>query len=244
MPAGRGGRPDDETPGPPVDDAATASLTGVAHAARARLGGDRLSRVLQRVLGHARLANGCDAAGITVVSGRRLATLADTSPAVGQADRLQMVHDEGPALEPQVAGAAFLVADLGHGERWRHWGPAAAGLGWGSLLSVHLDVPPASRGTLNLYACHADAFDREDVELTEALAVTVSTAIAETRSRAEAGRSGLSRGVIDQAQSELVDRYALDPQEAFAVLTHYANLTKTPLRDVAEHILSTHRAPG
>ena len=52
-----------------------------------------------------------------------------------------------------------------------------------------------------------------------------------------------ARKLVGQAMGILMERYDVDPDEAFAILRRYSQDTNTKLRDVAEQLIETCRPP-
>lgn len=228
-----------ERPPPEPEDASTNPPSGLAQQAWALLAEERLSLVIRGDRRHEHLTLACDAGGIALVSGGQVSTAAATEPAVAEADQLQLTYREGPCLDGDLTSTGFIVEDLLVDERWPRWSAGVATLGWRSLLTLGLAAPAPAYGVLNLYSRRVGAFTREDLGLTEVLAEDAATVIAQSKMPAQTEQAARSRSVIGQAQRILMERYDLDAQEAFAVLTHYSSRSRTLLREVAEHVVDT-----
>jgi GAF domain-containing protein len=119
---------------------------------------------IERISEYAKLATGCDEAGIMLVHGRQqIETAAATSQRVGESHNLQIVHDEGPCLDAIEGEPSYLSGDVASDPRWPTWGAAVAGLGLRSALSLRLETRTRRYGSLNLYSERVDAFDADDV---------------------------------------------------------------------------------
>jgi len=80
----------------------------------------------------------CEAASITMRTGRAVESLANSSALILRADQLQYELDEGPCLDAVWTDGVFVVPDLRATAGGRGGRPAAAVLGVGSSVSVHL----------------------------------------------------------------------------------------------------------
>lgn len=183
---------------------------------------------------------GCEQAGVSLCvdrASREVRTPAATSPVVLEVDHLQYVHDEGPCLSALWTDGVYLSRDIGSDERWPLWGPPAADLGLRSVLSARLDTGPGVLAALNLYAADTAAFDAVDRQLIVALASYAGQALA------AAHRVGLletaldSRHTIGLAQGRLMQRYGMDPDQAFQVMVRHSQTSNTKLRVVASRIV-------
>ena len=79
-----------------------------------------------------------EAASITVRTGRAVESVAYSNDLILKADQLQYELDEGPCLDAVWTDGVFVVPDLRATAGGRGGRPAAAVLGVGSSVSVHL----------------------------------------------------------------------------------------------------------
>ena len=90
----------------------------IAAVANAVLSGTTLEETLQQVVVTALSAmDGCDSAGVFVVDGRSVRSVAFTSDAVVELDRLQDTLG-GPCLDAASSGAVVYVSDLSEDDRY------------------------------------------------------------------------------------------------------------------------------
>lgn len=178
-------------------------------------------------------------ASVTVIRGRgRFESLGVTSEVARKADEAQYELREGPCVDTAETGEWFRSGDVAHDPRWPMWGPQAARLGVGSLLSVRLLADGQPIGALNLYAGVGGAFsDRDTVDLASIYATHAALALAAAHQLSGLETAMSSRHVIGMAQGMLMQRYALSPDGAFALLRRLSSHQNVKLRDLAEHVV-------
>jgi hypothetical protein len=169
---------------------------------------------IERIAEYAKLAIGCDDAGIMLVHARnQIETAAATSQRVGESHSLQIIHDEGPCLDAIEGNDHYLSADIRVDPRWAKWGPAVAELGLRSVLSLRLETKARRYGSLNLYA-------------EEGLQVAID-----------------ARKLIGQAQGILMERFDIDADRAFEFLRRQSQSHNVKLRYVAEWVVDHRDSP-
>lgn len=184
----------------------------------------------------------CDACGVSI---RRpdgsVDTPACTSPSVEKADALQYELGEGPCLDAVWKLDTYVIEDMESEKRWPRWAPAAAGLGFQSIVSVRLDTPERTLGGLNLYARVPHAFDNTDVMIASIFARHAANALTATR-RSDGLHTALqTRQAIGIAQGMLMQRYGLSLDQAFEVLRRYSQDQNIKLRVLAEELVAAGR---
>jgi GAF domain-containing protein len=210
----------------------------------AQLGAEpTVEETLARVLEYAMGAVGCDYAGLLMVRSRRVESAAVTDPIVERADQLQMQHQEGPCLESIWQHEWFLIDDTATDPRWPKWGPAVCELGIRSALSTRLAERGRAFGALNLFARETGRFDADDASVGQIFGRHASVALANARQEANLAQAIDARHLIGQAQGILMERFALDADQAFAVLRRYSQNHNIKLRDVARRVVDTRRLP-
>ncbi|GGB35539.1 hypothetical protein GCM10011492_27720 [Flexivirga endophytica] len=181
----------------------------------------------------------CDACGVSI---RRpdgsVDTPACTSPLVQKADALQYEFGEGPCLDAVWKFDMYVIEDMRSETRWPRWAPAAADLGFRSILSVRLDTPERTLGGLNLYARDPYAFDNTDVMIASIFARHAANALTATR-RTDGMQTALrTRQAIGIAQGMLMQRYGLTLDQSFELLRRYSNQENIKLRVLAEQLVA------
>jgi GAF domain-containing protein len=208
--------------------------------------GSGVEETIDAVLQFSLLAVGCSHAGVMLARrGGRLEPAASTAPVVGRIDQLQLEYGEGPALTSMADrnDVGLLVKDLALDERWPVWGPAAAALGLRSALALRLHTGGATMGVLELFHPEPDAFGADEDALAHILARHASVAVATARHEASLWQAVDARKLVGQAQGILMERFAMDADQAFAVLRRYSQDYNIKLRDVADRLINTRNLP-
>ncbi|MEV8026743.1 GAF and ANTAR domain-containing protein [Cellulosimicrobium funkei] len=227
-----------------AEEATVAGL--VADAARALADEPTLQQTLDRVVELAvAMVDGCDEAGISLVTRRRIESAAISDPVVARGDALQYELDEGPCLDAIREHALVESGDVATDPRWPRWAPRAAGeLGVGSMLCVQLYTSENAHGALNMYSGSRDAFGPDSHHLASTFAAVAAAAISAARTEEQLQSAVQTRTLIGQAQGIIMERYSLTPGRAFAVMSRVSQDANIKLVDVAREIVETRRIPG
>lgn len=224
---------------------------------RALLDSGSVAAVLERVVFAARdIVPGADLVSVTLRSEDGVFhTPVETEQVASDLDQLQYRFGEGACVEAAKAtGPAMAVSDdLATDPRWPRFGPAAAELGFRSLVSTALlpdaQVPRPS-GALNVYSRHPHGIQPADRDVLLLLATHASLALATTQAvtrgelHAEQLRRALdSRDAIGQAKGILMARRGIGSEEAFDLLRRTSQEVNVKLRDLAETV-TTGNAPA
>ncbi|MDE9365663.1 GAF and ANTAR domain-containing protein [Luteipulveratus sp. YIM 133132] len=201
---------------------------------------------VQATVETARLVPGAEEAGVSVVDrDGGIETQAATSEAVRIADRAQQAAGQGPWLDAIGHGQEVYASHLPSDRRWAAWSEQLpADIGLGSLLALPLISGSRTFGALTLYARRPDAFTASARLAARIFAIHAASVIVAAQAE-EQWRSALeTRTVTSQAVGMVMERFALGPDAAFAVLRRLSMDTNTRLYDVAEDMVSTGRLPG
>lgn len=203
-----------------------------------------MDEAVDRVLAYAVPATGCDCAGVVLVQhGKGLHTAGVTDPRVEQADQLQLQYGEGPCVPVSLEDHSVLICDTFVDLRWPRWSPRVAELGLRCVLTVRLFTTRSTLGALNLYAIHPGQFSSVDETTARLLARHTAVTIATLRETSTLARAVAARTLIGQAQGLLMERFAIDADQAFAVLRRYSQDRNVKLRIVADELVTTRRLP-
>jgi GAF domain-containing protein len=208
-------------------------------------GGDALATMATGSALAVELVPGCDAATITVRRETALSTAIATTDKSRQVDELQYELNQGPCRDATLVGETVTSPAVGEDHRWPTWGPRAAELGIGAVMSVPLAAPSGLiQGALNLYAGRPAAHDEyaRVVALSIAAQIGVAAAAATEISQRTAGMAG--RTVIGQAQGLLMERYGLSADQAFDLLVRTSQNSNTKVRQIAAEVVATRELPG
>ena len=189
---------------------------------------------------------GCDAAALSIVVRHRgVETLGATSAASRTADELQYQTGEGPCLDAIWQERTVHSTDLASDPRWPTWGPKVADeIGFRSMLAFRLFTSDDTLGALNLYGNRRGGFGVEDRDHGLALAAHIAVAVRSAQRIAQLDAALASRTKIALALGIIMERYQVDEDAAFAILTRLSSHTNRKLRDLAVEVVETRRLPG
>jgi hypothetical protein len=183
----------------------------------------------------------------------KLHTPVETSPVGVELDQLQNRYDQGPCLDAaRKAGLAYTHSgDLTTEPKWPQFGPAAAELGYVSVLSTALmpDArPPRLSGALNIYSRTPGRLGDETTRDTALLLAThASLALAHTQAvhlaelrEAQLRQALTTRDVIGQAKGILMHRRGIDAEEAFDLLRRTSQDLNIKLAELAHTLATRH----
>jgi GAF domain-containing protein len=186
----------------------------------------------------------CSYAGVMFVHAKqRIETVAATDPLVARLDAVQLESGEGPDLEVIGDHREVVVTDCCADERWPSWTRVVCEAGIRSMLGVRLHTADQTIGSLNFYDVRAGHFTDDDLEIAQVLARHAAVAVDAARDHDNLWRAIGSRHLIGMAQGVLMERFALDADEAFAVLRRYSQDGNVKLHVVAERVVSGRRLP-
>jgi GAF domain-containing protein len=221
--------------------------TGLARMARDLLAQQSVQDTLDRVVGYALdLIDGCERAGVVMVSRGRVHTLAASDEVARTSDRIQGEFAEGPCFHAIRGGReSYLIVEMARdGDRWPRYGPRARKLGIASMLGFRLFTEEETLGVLNLYASRPGALTGRSERVGWLLASHAAVAFSSARSDAHLHGAISSRQEIGIAMGILMERHKLSADEAFAVLSRASQDTNTKLRQVARRVAETGEEPG
>ena len=179
-----------------------------------------------------------------VYRGDRIDTHATSNNSLREIDTLQHELDEGPCLDALRENHTVRSDDLSTDDRWPSWGPQVVErLGLLSSVSYRLYTKDKELGALNLYGKGASAFTDDDIHDGLALAAHVGVALAAAQKVEQLETALGGRTVIAQATGILMERFDLDPDRAFSVLSRMSQQNNVKLRVLAQQIVATRTIP-
>jgi len=223
--------------GPP-DDGEVQLAEAFAEVARSLLAEHSVEETLRRICSLAvETIDGCDHAGISLITSRRVETHGASDEVPELVDFIQYESSEGPCLDAIRDHEVFHVNDLEVEERWPNFARrAAAETGVRSMLSFRLFAEENTMGALNLYSRAASAFDAEADRVGAVFAAHAAVALKAARQSEAQAIAIETRDVIGQAKGILMARQGISEPEAFEVLRQASQRLNVKLRDVAEQV--------
>jgi len=212
----------------------------------------RLNRLLNLILEGAVEALGFDAATVSARSGGDLATIAATDQRFIALDDAQYESGQGPCLDVLDRADPIAVTDAPEaGDRWESFSRAAAQLGVGSTLSIHLPVDSdETAASLNLYSRRHLELGHDQIEAAIPFAEQLAAAIhgveanrATAKLARDLAEAIRSRAVIEQAKGIIMADKRIDADAAFEQLVQLSQQANMKLRDVARRFVDERTTP-
>ncbi|GAA2522442.1 GAF and ANTAR domain-containing protein [Streptomyces longisporus] len=213
----------------------------MASMARNLLAQDSVAATLERITASAtELVDGCDAAGILVLHGTKVETLAPTHELVTDSHRLQERLSQGPCFDVarnSQGERVYRIADLtAEEQRWPAYAPLAHKLGVGSMMGFLLFTEDRDLGALNLYSREPGAFTATSETAGLLLASHAAVAFSSARTHAQMEQAVATRHTIGEAMGILMGAHHLTEEQAFDALRRYSQEKNVKLREVARRI--------
>jgi len=176
---------------------------------------------------------GTEYAGVSLLEGGEMRSIAPTNDVVAKLDRVQHELGEGPCVDAVFEQPLYRVAEIATESRWPKFGAAAADLGVRSLLGVRLFTTSTTLGALNLYSTQAGAFDRDAEPLVDLFAAHAAIALAGSRRQAQLQNALRTRDTISMAKGILMQRHSITDEQAFNLLVRGSQHANRKLHDIA-----------
>ena len=176
---------------------------------------------------------GTEFAGISLLAGGQMRSIAPTNDLVARLDNLQHELGEGPCVDAAFDRPIYRVAEIATDGRWPRFAAAAAGEGIGSMLGVRLFTTSTNLGALNLYSSRHDAFDEDAEHLADLFAAHAAVALAGSRRQEQLARALRTRDTISTAKGILMERHKINDDQAFHLLVQASQTTNRKLHEVA-----------
>lgn len=179
-------------------------------------------------------------ASVSLVMGRRTVQSRAASGELPRiVDALQSATGQGPCIDATYRERIVRVPDMGHDERWPEFAKAAHDAGARSMLSFQLFVEGDNLGALNLYGDDVDVFDEESEQVALLVAAHAAVAFSDRQEITQLNQALATRDLIGQAKGILMERFKVDAQQAFQILTRASSESNLKLRDVADHLTAS-----
>ncbi|MCV7423098.1 GAF and ANTAR domain-containing protein [Mycobacterium yunnanensis] len=215
---------------------------GTGRSTRAELaamlaGGAAVDDVIHNVtVASVALVSGADCAKLSFLDEGRIRSSAATSELALSLDAAQQVSRHGPCLEAIRTRTVVRCADLRADGRWPQFAPLAADAGVRSLLSHPVDTLGDGRATLSLFGFRANAFTADSEAVGAVLANYASVALVSATRERHFQAALATRDVIGQAKGMIMERFGVDADHAFTMLTSLSQEMNTPVRDLAAQL--------
>jgi len=185
----------------------------------------------------------CEAAGISMVAGKRITSRSTTNDLPRIVDAIQSETQQGPCVDAIKEHEVFVTGCLSEETRWPDFARRAnEDTGVQSILSLRLFTSEDTMGALNLYSTEPDAFDDQDVAVGTVFAAHAAVALADARREAELEKKAGSRDLIGMAKGVIMARQAVSEDEAFDILRRASQRMNVKIRELAERVV--HPPPG
>jgi hypothetical protein len=224
------------------------TLRCAAHALRSQ----RSLGDLQLTLGHivnsaVETVPGVVAGGISLTGGSVIWAGDPPHAAVTELEALQSCLQEGPsitAIRAAPTDGVVVAQDLAgaDGDRWPEFAPKAVEAGYPAMMSTQLSTDGGLRAALNLYADKPHIFNAEAQLIAGLIGIQAEMLLCGAEEAQHLNRAIKSRDLIGQAKGILMERFGIDPDEAFQMLVRSSQQTNLKLVDVAQWLRS--RAPS
>ncbi|WP_064456231.1 GAF and ANTAR domain-containing protein [Streptomyces hygroscopicus] len=186
------------------------------------------------------IVEGCDAAGILMLHGSRVETLAPTEGLVIRSDRLQERLGEGPCFDVAARvndERVFRIKDFGRPpEQWQGYVGQARAFGIGSMMGFLLYTERENLGALNLYSRRPAAFGKASETAGWLLASHAAVAFSSARTADQLQQALQTRHTIGEAMGILMERLRVSEDDAFAMMRRVSQERNVKLRDIARQI--------
>lgn len=155
---------------------------------------------------------------------------------------------EGPGMDARAAGRPVASPDVRGAQRWVRLGQVAASHGVRAVLAAPVQVDGRSLGTLSVVASASRGWSEGEAQAISGhaamlgrLLVTAADAVEHRRLAGQLQTALDSRLVIEQAKGILMERKAVVPSQAFALLRRMARNSSRSLVDIATDVIAGRR---
>lgn len=228
------------------------TFTSIADIARSLSAEPSVLATLQRIVDvAAETIDGCEGAGLLLVSKREIVVGAWSNKLVHEIEEMEYEIGEGPCIDAIWERPTFESSDLrDETSRWPTFANRAVGAGIESMLAFRLFASEETLGALDLYSSRRGAFDESARALGTVFAAHAALALAgaQIHERDLAEVAGLrealsSRDVIGQAKGILMAIRHIDADAAFDLLRAASQTRNEKVLQIAEYVVTTGSLP-
>lgn len=163
-------------------------------------------------------------------------TVAPTHDLVRRLDRRQLQHQQGPFRDTRTQFGVVSSSDVGSDARWPRWGPAAASLGVGSVMSVALRGR-GMFGAVTFYRASPATPSAEHLAQAAVIGTSISIVLANRRARTPLTAAARARDRIGQAQGVFMQQHDLTADQALDMLSRLCRDNNVTLADLAGSVV-------
>jgi transcriptional regulator with GAF, ATPase, and Fis domain len=186
----------------------------------------------------AKTVDGCQAAGISILEGRKITSRSRTDDIPRIVDEIQTETQEGPCVDAIIEHGVFVTGWLSEERRWPSFSARAhAETGIQSILSLRLYANEETMGALNMYSAETDAFDEQDIAVGSVFAVHAAVALSSAHREADLEHKSASRDIIGMAKGMIMARQHVSEDEAFDILRRGSQRLNVKLRELASRLV-------
>lgn len=190
------------------------------------------------------LFEGCDGAGVVRLRADG-AVVTETSSSVALTELCELPSGDDGVLQAMWHNESLYIPDLREERRWPAWAARVAdGIDIASLLCFQLFVSESALCVMVFASKHPRGFDKSERTSAEVFAAHITAAIADARENETLHTAVEGRTTIGQAQGILMERFSMDPDQAFEVLKRVSQHRNVKLREVAVELIRTRKTPG
>jgi len=228
------------------------SSASIAEIARSLAAEPTVRLTLQRIVDvAAETIDGCDGAGLLLVSKGKIVVGAWSNELVRDVEEMEYEIGEGPCVDAIWERPTFESSDLrDQTSLWPTFAKRALGAGIESMLAFRLFASEETLGALDLYSFRRGAFDESARAFGTVFAALAALALAGARiherdlAEAVGLREALStRDVIGQAKGILMATRHIDADAAFDLLRTVSQSRNEKARQIAEYVILTGSLP-
>ncbi|MFJ6094719.1 GAF and ANTAR domain-containing protein [Williamsia muralis] len=182
---------------------------------------------------------GAEYASVTLVTGKgQVQTPVMIGDLAGKSDELQQELGEGPCIRSALSEETVRIDDMATDSRWPAFAAGANELGIKSMICFCLYIENENFGALNLHSSTPNAFNDESVSIGSLFAAHAAIAFSAVRERDQIRAALTNRDIIGQAKGMIMERYGLDPDEAFRLLARLSQDANVKLAEIALQVVT------
>lgn len=205
--------------------------------------GDAVSTLLTGVLNVGRRAiASASSLSITLMESGAFTTTHATADEARELDGVQFGDRAGPTVDAVLHGERSVSRHDADRSRWQQFSHRAAELGITETIATPLRSGTTTYGALTIYCRDGNSLSGVELELVQALADEMSSALALMDAAAlneQLSEAIATRQVIGEAKGILMESQGCTRDEAFDMLRRASQRTNRKLHDIAEEVVQS-----